>query len=686
MKSTRIPDRVHVVRPPENDSYGPSESQSHSLEIVRTLAKISDKLKRSEAERYELLAELREYRKSLRDLEDKSEQSEKAYLGLENKLNSTESSDTETLQRQVRFERALKETEDKMLKSIAGQALIDKRLRDTEDRQTMMDHRLDQSVSEQTKLGRQVELMAQDKARLMRKVERLEEIVSETQDSLRAKAMVLLTDQSQQKSEISMPEWSNVRAEKTNKQPSIVAKENEWKKYINVQSLSTVGLLIAALLLGWSINQMQKREATSASTREVASANIAPTVRNDDLAAPVADSTPQTVSMTSQPAPENVLDYSDEQLLAALENDPEKLASQLNDIEVSSAASASSEAVAQQPAITEPNITPEMENFDSIAFAQDPTIADAVMGEKNNAPLGDRIQQDPNLPPAMKALEAQAFNGNGEAQHDLAAIYTAGHAGVDQNFERAAFWFREASDNGIANARYNLGVLHHQGLGQDRDLSRALYWYREAAKLNHAEAQYNLGIAHIEGIGTEYNPQLAATYFERAANQGIMEAAYNLGLIYDNGLMGQAKPDEALLWYKIAADQGSAEAKSAMEELAKNLQIGMEDVNNLVDRMQIINESVKGRRAGPVKTEQSAPATSSATPMTSDSSLIKQVQEYLMLTGGYPGPADGVNGRETRQAIRAYQASHGLAVNGEISEELLNSMVGGAIERLNQAQ
>ena len=65
--------------------------------------------------------------------------------------------------------------------------------------------------------------------------------------------------------------------------------------------------------------------------------------------------------------------------------------------------------------------------------------------------------------------------------------------------------------------------------------------------LDHAEAQYNLGIAHIEGIGTDYDPRLAAAFFERAANAGIMEAAYNLGLIYENGLLGEAKPDEALL-------------------------------------------------------------------------------------------------------------------------------------------
>ena len=111
MKSNRTPDRVHVVRPPENDSY--AAPNRADIEIIRTLAQIGDKLKRSEAERYELLAELREYRKSLRDLEDKADNSEKAYLSVENKIKSSGALDSENVQRQVRFENSLKATEDK---------------------------------------------------------------------------------------------------------------------------------------------------------------------------------------------------------------------------------------------------------------------------------------------------------------------------------------------------------------------------------------------------------------------------------------------------------------------------------------------------------------------------------------------------------------------------------------------
>ena len=78
-----------------------------------------------------------------------------------------------------------------------------------------------------------------------------------------------------------------------------------------------------------------------------------------------------------------------------------------------------------------------------------------------------------------------------------------------------------------------------------------------------------------------------------------MEAAYNLGLIYENGLLGEPDTNQALLWYKVAADQGSADAQNAITQLSKSLQIGPEDVDALVERLQKINVETTGRRAGP---------------------------------------------------------------------------------------
>ncbi|PZQ46660.1 MAG: hypothetical protein DI551_04730 [Micavibrio aeruginosavorus] len=203
MKQGRTPDRVHVVRPPENEYGMPGtnpppapQGSTRAMEIIRTLAQISDKLKRSEAERYELLAELREYRKSLHELEDKADKSEKAYLALENKFKNRDTVENEISQRQARFERALKETENKLVQAAAGQSLLDQRIKDNEEFRIGITSRLDETISQQARLDRQVEKIGQDKSRMLRKVERMEEILTETQDTLKARALVLLTDQS----------------------------------------------------------------------------------------------------------------------------------------------------------------------------------------------------------------------------------------------------------------------------------------------------------------------------------------------------------------------------------------------------------------------------------------------------------------------------------------------------------
>jgi len=696
MRDKRVPSRVHVVRPPQDDMQN---SNRHNIEIVRMLAQISDKLKRSEAERYELLGELREYRKSLKELEDKTDFSKKSVIALENKIQSRDQREADVLSRQARFEKSLKETEEKMVKSAANQAILNKKISETENKQESIDQRLDESLTEQTRLNRQVELTGQDKSRVMRKVERLEEIVLETQDALRAKAMVLLTDQNNAaQAALSAPAWQQ-------KGDGAMMADGEampwFTRFINFKTLGVASMVVAAMLSGWAINQVQQPQVPQIAILEnggLARLNLdeqrwEPIVQNNeavpsqtlsDLAAMETQKISNRLGENNTAiAPQNqntaqasfggevgsITDYSDEQLLEALEKNPEQLAAQLNAIEPGVGTPASQDIALDQT----PTVTTPVANFDKTAFAQDPAIANQVAASKSDADLSSRMAVDTALPAVVRDIETKAFDGVAEAQHDLAAIYTAGHGGVTQNFDKASFWFREASDSGIANAQYNLGVLYHQGLGVEQNLDLAMYWYREAAKNNHPEAEYNLGIAYIEGIGTDYNPQLAAAFFERAANNGIVEAAYNLGLIYENGLLGNVKLEEAMLWYNISAEQGNLEAQKAMEQIAQKLQIGTEDIGKFVERMQQINMSVKGKRAGP-DIQNTAP-----TKLQSSKAITAQIQEYLSLAGQYDGPSDGINGPKTEAAIKKYQTTNNMQVTGQASKILLNHMVNNTL-------
>jgi TPR repeat protein len=406
----------------------------------------------------------------------------------------------------------------------------------------------------------------------------------------------------------------------------------------------------------------------------------------------------------------------DKALLQALEETPDKVAMQMNEI-----APGANQRIIQEPA-------PEAEEAAEIetALANVPAQTEAPVAEaapspappegasfKVDAPRGNGIpssvQPDSSLPASMKAIEAQAFKGVPEAQHDLAAIYTAGHAGVRQDYSRAAYWFNQAAGQGVSNAAYNLGVLNHQGLGMKGNMDEAIRWYMKAGEMGHPEAQYNLGIAFIEGIGVPYDPARAARYFENAAGKGIKEAAYNLGLIHENGLLGTPEPDKALVWYKTAADAGSPEAKAALEQLAKTLGLKIEDVNKIAESMKKEASATmlqKETYSQPVSTSPSlippvekadlappaAPvrpkATKTAPPIDhaqyevqeQEQAMVAQIQEYLMRLGLYPGPADGVSGALTSDAIRSYQSLNKLEVNGEVSKEILSHMLANAAD------
>ncbi len=714
MKSKRLPDRVHVVRPP-SEEYGGQPLQSmgdHTREIVKALAQISDKLQRSEVEREEMRRELRMTREALANIEDKTEASEKAYLSLEHKIKNRSSADGEMTERQARFEKSLKAAEDKLVKAVAGQAVLDQKIRESENRSLALNERIDEAVTHQTRFDRRLEAISQDKSRMLRKVERLEEVVGETQEAMKARAMVLLTDQSAAaQGALQAPSWYDVDGQNDN----VAANVPWWRSPARMQVLGTTSMVIAALLTGWMINHVQEPDAPQIAVLDpqsfarlntgsgewetlVKDNQVIPASRLSELneledqklsqrllqpaepieeyeeAVPAQEATDNTEDVAAlapidvpaqQVIPEEEpFDYTnDEQLLQALEDNPDELAANLNDIEPGI-----KEALEEEPApvVTEAPvqlasaIAPE--DFQKQGLQQDPDVANNVRNDRGLAPLSQRAERDASLSDALKSYEDQAIKGVASAQHDLAAIYTAGRAGVDQNFTKAAFWFEEAASNGIPNAAYNLGVLYHQGLGVDQDLDKALYWYREAAKKNHPEAQYNLGIAHIEGIGTDYNPQLAAEFFERSAKGGIMEAAYNLGLIYENGLLGQPNNQEALYWYKTAADQGNQEAVTALGQLAEKLQVGEGDIDNMVTRRQQIQKS---------ETAASAPATSQNASYNSNQAIIAQIQERLEMLDLYPGPADGIMGPKTADAIRTYQSDNGLSVTGEADKDLL---------------
>ncbi len=89
------------------------------------------------------------------------------------------------------------------------------------------------------------------------------------------------------------------------------------------------------------------------------------------------------------------------------------------------------------------------------------------------------------------------------------------------DYVTARIVWREAADQGDAQAQMHLGYLYEQGLGVERDLERALALYRRAAQAGLADAQYQLGLMYELGIGVPADPDEAQAWYLRAVEQGF---------------------------------------------------------------------------------------------------------------------------------------------------------------------
>ncbi len=658
-----------------------STGAGQQLQIVRLLSDLGERLRQSEKEREVLWKELETCRKQISELDGKNSKSELSYKTLQEKVSEKEQFITDMLDKQTALEELVKaqsatfesaKTEQSDLKG-----KLEEKLTNIETAAGSAIVRIEDALVENSKLAKRVEQLSQDKARLSRKLEAMEEALTQTQDTLKAKALVLLTDQAlaTRTNLPQTPAWTGDDTLKVSARAQAV--EQGMKAPINDPLRDTGPLADIAA----SIKKQQRASDISNKTFVVAlvvlviASGVLISQINYKSLPMFSGGNNTEVSEVKNPAP--AADQPDQKQLMA---DIAKLANQIEPAAADATETLKTdEAQGSKDEILEPT------EFDKAIDAEDRAL-EKFNSEALSGDVSTRIKPDASLPKSVKAIEAKAFEGDATAQHDLAAIYTAGHSGVKVNYDRAAKWFTEAAHQNIANAQYNLGVLTQQGLGVKQDIGQAIDLYRVAAANGHPEAEYNLAIAYIEGVGTEYNPQIAAAYFQKAAAGGIVEGAYNLGLLHENGLLGESQPDEAVFWYSLAANKGSEQAKAALKTLKTQLSMSDEDAARIVDRIAqskpgFIDQEGHASMPDAASSDMNAEkipskvstalnaAKKSAQPVAAE--VVTQIQDQLSALGYYEGAVDGKLSNALSDSIKAYQKSEGIKQDGLASENLL---------------
>lgn len=131
----------------------------------------------------------------------------------------------------------------------------------------------------------------------------------------------------------------------------------------------------------------------------------------------------------------------------------------------------------------------------------------------------------------VAGIQQGAKSGNAKSQLLLGSLYEEGKGGMQQDYLKAAKWYRKAADQGYSQAQYNLGLLYEDGNGMGQDYYEASQWYKRASKNGFSEAQNNLGVLYIMGKGVIKNINQAELMFRRSAGQGNENGKRNLKML-----------------------------------------------------------------------------------------------------------------------------------------------------------
>jgi localization factor PodJL len=278
------------------------------------------------------------------------------------------------------------------------------------------------------------------------------------------------------------------------------------------------------------------------------------------------------------------------------------------------------------------------------------------------------------LPPAVgpQGLQEAATAGDPIAAFEVGARYAVGR-GVLPDMQSAVAWYEHAANAGLAPAQYRLGSIYEKGLGVPRDLAKAQDWYRRAAEAGNVKAMHNLAVLYAEGAGGEPDLEAAAKLFRQAADHGVRDSQFNLAILHARGLGVPQDLIEAYKWFSVAATSGDEESAKRRDIIAAALSESdlakAEAAAAAYQPIPLISEA-----NDVMMPEGGWGENASELQVQSENDLVALVQKLLAEKGYDPGPADGLLGRQTIQAITDFQQKAGLPATGRIDTGLVAAL------------
>ncbi len=128
------------------------------------------------------------------------------------------------------------------------------------------------------------------------------------------------------------------------------------------------------------------------------------------------------------------------------------------------------------------------------------------------------------------------------------------------NYTKAFSCFKQAAEQGYAEAQFKYGQMYYNGEGVEKDDAEAMNWFQKAAQQECAWAQFFCGLMYAYGKSVPRNGYEAMNWFQKAAEQGLARAQYECGARYYHERNTDKNRDKAREWLEKAAAQGYEEA------------------------------------------------------------------------------------------------------------------------------
>lgn len=154
----------------------------------------------------------------------------------------------------------------------------------------------------------------------------------------------------------------------------------------------------------------------------------------------------------------------------------------------------------------------------------------------------------------VEQLTIDAKAGKGLAQYNLAHLYQHGY-GVQQNKEKALYWYKQSAQSDTASVRYKIGRLFESGQIFPKDLKQAFIHYQYAAEHGDPYGETNLALMYIQGKGTKQDIPKGIEVAKKVADRGFVKAQLNLAGLYDSNYGGVKNEEKAKYWYKRAVEE-----------------------------------------------------------------------------------------------------------------------------------